>query len=442
MKKQTNKFAFCNLHFARKTKQQLAFWLIIAGCLFPAINSFSQDSTKSSSSGDLKCVFTGDVFFGFKSVGSPTNTATFNTLGYNPVILYKLSDRLFFEGELEFQTSRWQEDATATSGNAAAEGLAVEMEFANMNFVINKYMLLKAGVMFTPYGVFEDWYHQRITNRMVSRPVGIGHGGIEPGADEGIQLNGGIPIGTGKLHYTVAVLNGAKLITQQDDAASTKTQNIGNLEYENIIDNNTNKAVVGRLGVLPFSSNWLEFGAWYGSQIVSADNDKLNSGIQAVHSGAYLSVVAPIDQIKGTLTFRSQLSQLAIGDFKFTKTSDTGANIGKTYTFANNNSSAYYAQLCYRPNMLTSKFLKRLELAIRYGSVTYPDQALGGWIMPSTTSGVKNKTQMAYALDYWLKWNAVLKISWEQLNYPAVGAQKAPAVQPTGSFNIQAAFGL
>ncbi|MBI3509175.1 MAG: hypothetical protein HY064_00825 [Bacteroidetes bacterium] len=414
------------------------FVIVISG------NVFSQDSIKPSPTfGELKYVITGDVFYGFKYLSSPRgNTATFTTLGYNPVILYKLSDKLFFEGEIEFQTSRWQEDPSLTSGNAAAEGVAVELEYANMNYVINKYMLFKAGALFTPYGVFEDWYHQRISNRFTSRPVGIGHGGIEPGSDEGIELNGGIPIGIAKMHYAVALLNGAKLITQQEDASNTTTQNIGNLEYENIIDNNTNKALVARIGILPFSDNCLEFGGWYGSQVVSATGDKLNSNVKAIHSGVYFSFAKDIEPIKGTITVRSQYSMLSVGNFLYTLSSDTGTNIGKQYSFANNNSHAYYASFNYRGAMMKNKYLKRIEVGVRYGSVTYPDKAYGNWIMPTTSSAAKSRTQLAYVVDYWLKWNAVIKIAYEQ-NYIAKDPVKGttPATPP-GTLVIQFAMGL
>jgi len=400
--------------------------------VFISAASYAQDTVQSSSSPgsmrDIKYLITGDAFFGFKYINDSKkgNTATFTTMGFNPIFLYKLSDKLFFESEVEFQTSLWQEDPEKTSGNAVGEGLAVELETADLTFAINKYMMVKAGIFFTAYGVFEDWYHQRITNRMVSRPIGIGHGGIEPGSDAGISLRGGIPLGSTKLHYAIDVLNGGKLIS--DDPSN----NNGNLDYESIIDNNTNKAVVVRIGFLPVS--WLEFGGWFGKQKVGASKDSLNKNVGATHSGAYFSIIKDIDPIKGTVCFRSQYSMLSIGDATFKQTDTT------TYIFKNNNSSAYYAQLSYRPTMLRSRFFKRLEIAARYGSITLPDQAQGKWIMPQTTSPAKSRTQWAFTLDYWLKWNVVIKLSYEQ-NYPvAVNGVKPPL--PPATFLLQVAMGL
>lgn len=412
-----------------KTGMKIALLVVILLCTMTT-RSTAQDSTRSASSGELKSVITGDVFYGFKyvdnkGIANKPNTATFTTLGYNPVVLYKLSNKLFFEGELEFQTSRWQEDPTLTSGNASPEGLIIELEYANLNYVINKHMLVKAGAFFTPYGVFEDWYHQRITNRMTSRPLGVGHGGIEPGSDEGVQLNGGFSLMRGmKLHYAVALLNGGKLVTDDPD------NNNGSLEYESIIDNNTNKAMVARIGILPLP--WLEFGGWYGKQTVG--KDFLANNIGATHSGAYFSIIKDIDPIKGSICFRSEYVTLAVDDATFQETDTTN------YIFANNNSSAYYAQFSYRPTMLKNKIANKCELAVRYGSMTLPDQAQGKWIMAGTASATKSKTQWAVSLDFWLKWNAVIKFAYEQ-NYPVAVNGVYPAL-PRASWVIQAAMGL
>jgi len=365
----------------------------------------AQDSIRSSPSGSLKSVITGDVFFGYQYSNDSKNgnTSTFTKVGYNPVVLYKLSDKLFFEGEVEFQLGG------GSGGFAAGEGLEVELEYANLNFVINKYMLLKAGTFFSCFGVFEDWYHQRITNRLTSRPLGIGHHGIEPGTEMGIALNGGIPLGSAKLHYAINLLNGPTLLTEDEDA--------GNLEYESIIDNNTNKALAARIGILPVS--WLEFGGWIGTSVVGGAKDPAYKNIGATHSGAYFSFIKDIDALNGTVILRSQYSNLSVDKANYIDTAT-----GTSYTF-DNKSSAYYAQLSYRPTMGINKIIKRLEFVGRYGAVDYPGGAKWG----------QDASQWAFALDYWLKWNAVIKLSYEQ-NTPVKGTK------PPANYFVQIAFGL
>ncbi|HEX7414448.1 MAG TPA: hypothetical protein VF411_10440, partial [Bacteroidia bacterium] len=346
----------------------------------------------------MKSLITGDAFFGYKFVNNrglnKANQSTFTTLAVNPVWLWKLTDKLSFEGETEFQSSLWQEDPTATSGMAVGAGLAVELETCNLQYKINPYMMLKVGEFFTPYGVAEDWYHQRITDRMIDRPIGIGHGGIEAGSDMGACLQGGVPLPFGaKLHYAAALLQGQKLISdgQQVLSNGVKFNNNGALDIENIIAHTTAKTWVARVGYLPVP--WFEIGGWYGSGKVNADNDKLNTGnVMAVHLGGYLSIIKTMPAIKGTVILRSQYSQQNIGDAVFANTSGVG-----TYTFSNNNSSAYYVQASYRP-VLAGKVLGMFELAARYGQMTLPDQAQKQWILPGSTQGpnpYQSKSQVA-----------------------------------------------
>lgn len=415
---------------------------ITAGMLLIGTVSFAQDSIQQPSKPEVKSIITGDAFFGGKYVnntglGKP-DQLTFTTLAMNPVWLWKVSDKLSFEGETEFQSSLWQEDPAATSGMAVGEGLAVELETANLQYTINPYIMLKMGEFFTPYGVAEDWYHQRITDRMIDRPLGIGHGGIEPGSDIGMELEGGIPLIHGaKLHYAVALLNGQKLITDGPQALEngTKYNNNGQLDIENIIDNNMNKAWVGRIGFLPVP--WLEIGGWYGTQQVNADNDKLNSNVQAVQSGGYLSLTKTIPEIKGTFILRSQYSSCVIGNVVFDTTTISNS---PTYTFTNNNSSAYYVQASFRPALLASKFFNRWELAARYCSFTLPNQAQNHWIFPGSTSPSKSQTQWAVSLNYWLKWDVVFKFQYGQ-NYPmAINGIKPPL--PRATYQFQCAMGF
>jgi hypothetical protein len=82
-----------------------------------------------------------------------------------------------------------------------------------------------------------------------------------------------------------------------------------------------------------------------------------------------------------------------------------------TYTF-DNKATAWFAQLSYRPSQIGNKVIRRFELAGRYCSLDNPKGSM--W---ST-----DKTQFGITLDYWIKWNAVVKIGYEQdVNHPDVG---------------------
>jgi hypothetical protein len=69
-----------------------------------------------------------------------------------------------------------------------------------------------------------------------------------------------------------------------------------------------------------------------------------------------------------------------------------------------NKSSTYYVAASLRPSLVDNKFFRNLEIAFRYSSFMRPANGWGG----------DDLTQTALALNYWLKWNCVFKIMWQQ----------------------------
>ena len=122
--------------------------------------------------------------------------------------------------------------------------------------------------------------------------------------------------------------------------------------------------------------------------------------VKASYYGGDLAYNRDIEAIKGTIVVRSQYANQHVGHVDYAVPGDT---TGRTYTF-NNSANAWFGQLSYRPTMITNKFLRRLELAYRYGEIDNPQGSKWG----------SDKTQSAIALDYWISWNAVVKVSYEQ----------------------------
>jgi hypothetical protein len=69
-----------------------------------------------------------------------------------------------------------------------------------------------------------------------------------------------------------------------------------------------------------------------------------------------------------------------------------------------NNSSTYYIAAALRPSYVDSKCLRNFEIAFRYSSFMRPQTGWGGY----------DSDQFAAALNYWLKWNCVFKIMYQQ----------------------------
>jgi len=82
------------------------------------------------------------------------NTNTFMA-GFEPIFLYRLSDRLLFEGDLELKL-----EETETS---------VDLEYAQVDYLLNDYMTVVAGKFLLPFGEFIERQHQVWINKLAGR---------------------------------------------------------------------------------------------------------------------------------------------------------------------------------------------------------------------------------------------------------------------------------
>jgi hypothetical protein len=63
-----------------------------------------------------------------------------------------------------------------------------------------------------------------------------------------------------------------------------------------------------------------------------------------------------------------------------------------------------YGTFSIRPSGSESNFVRNLELAIRYSTFDRPKEAQWG--------SEKQLTQTAVAIDYWLRWNSLIKFTY------------------------------
>lgn len=175
---------------------------------------------------------------GYTDVGFISSTAdddedSFEVGHFNPVFHWLYKDFLLVEAELQFEL----EDGDTT----------VDLEYADINYFVNDRLTLVAGKYLSPVGQFQERLHPTWVNKLPTPPAGFGHGGVQPLSDVGIQARGGIPVGNATLTYSVAVGNGP-----QGGHHGPELEGFGE-------DNNSDKAVSGRVGFLPMPN--VEFGA-------------------------------------------------------------------------------------------------------------------------------------------------------------------------------------
>ncbi len=312
---------------------------------------------------------------------------------FAPIFMFKQGDRFFFEAELEFVLEKNQ--------------LEIGLEYANLMYVLNKYLMVRAGKFLLPFGTFMERLHPSWINRLSSKPLGFGHDGIAPSSGIGVELRGSAPIGGTTINYSLYMTNGPTL-----KDGSVEPDEAGMLNFENYIDNNINKAVGGRVGFFPLHNNSMEIGASFFTG-KPGDKGSVYEDVTSFLWALDFSYVQQISALKGVLDIKAQYNHSQVSDAFYTAGEEERDTLPDSYTF-NNLSSAYYGQISYRPSMLESKFLKNLELIARYSQLSTPEGSL--WEAETN--------ELSFGLNYWITWRQVIKVNYSFIN--TEGGHDAP----------------
>src|SRR5438094_5348243 len=195
----------------------------------------------------VKETFPGTTKFLLAGYGTAGFTARsgedpFFDAAFNAIFLWKLTDRLFFEGELEFE---FEDQETTTN-----------LEIAQASYLLNDYMTIGVGRFLNPTNFFVERQHMNWVNKLPDKPLAV-YDGLLPESEMGGQLRGVIPIGPTKLEYAAFVANAPGLITESEDFSE-----IGMLDFDNDANFGGHVAVGGHVGFIPIPQ--LEIG--YGIQ--------------------------------------------------------------------------------------------------------------------------------------------------------------------------------
>lgn len=304
---------------------------------------------------------------------------TFVGGSFNPLFIYRQSEKLLFESELDMG---FEEDGAFDIG----------LEYANISYLLTKTLNIRVGKLFVPFGIFVERLHPAWINKLPTAPLGYGHDGILPGTDIGIELRGGAYAGNLKYNYAFYVVNGPQFNDGEEEEDEA-----GKIEYGKIPDNNKNKAFGGRIGILPFSNSSLEVG-FSGMFAKTGARDSEYEDISSQLYAVDLTYVKSIPAIKSVVDIKAQANLVNNDDADFIDPEDTTGVA--TYTF-DNSSSAYFAQLSIRPSFVNSPVLRNLELVGRYSSIDTPEGSL--W--------EANDDKWDFGLNYWVNWRTVVKVS-------------------------------
>ena len=365
--------------FKAKVEQSLKQAETVKADTDMALGEFEKDLkdvkklAKDSLPGTTKMLISGYGSAGFNAQNHGGTRSFYAT--FNPIFMWKLSDRLLFEGELEAQLA-----GTATTMN---------LETAQISYVMNDYMTLGAGKFLNPMNYFVERQHMAWVNKLPDKPLAV-YDGLLPEAEVGVQLRGAVPLGSMKLGYAVYAANAPQL---KVDTATTTAKNLGAFEFNNYDNVGRHIAYGGRLGFLPIPELEFGYGLQYSDVAPPAGPGRVGTLLQSVDA----SFVKDSAKLMGTLNLKAQWVWSQVHSFLY----DPGAAIGGPFAFKNYRNGGY-AQMAYRPSRLENECLKNFEPVFRL-DVLNQNHTLTG----------TDERRYTVGLNYWLGPSTVLKAAYE-----------------------------
>jgi len=294
---------------------------------------------------------------------------------FNPIFLWKMSDRLLFEGELELELEG-SETSTA-------------LEMAHISYLLNDYMTIGAGKFLNPGDYFVERQHMAWVNKLPDKPLAV-YDGLMPESLVGVQVRGAIPVGPTKIGYAFFAANAPTLTTTPADPANPIE--LGTLSFDNFDNSNGHISAGGRVGFYPMPE--LEIGYGFQTAAVAPRGTDVRALLQSVD----LTYVRDSDILKGTVNLHGQWVWSHVDRYTYDASGSGGFG---PLTFTNNRNGGY-AQLAYRPSKLENIVLKNLEPVVRYDMINQKKTPVGF-----------DERRFTLGLNYWLGASTVVKVAYE-----------------------------
>ncbi len=320
--------------------------------------------------------------YGFAGYTDSENSYSSFNAGFNPIFLWRLRNDLIFEAELELEL---EDDVTN-----------VGLEFAQLSYLFNDYITLGAGKFLNPSNYFIERLHPTWINKLPDRPISMsGNNRLQAGSQLGIQIRGGIPMGSTRGEYAFYVSNGPSI---RDD---------GSLDFVNYSDGNNNKAVGGRIGWLPFSG----FELGYGFEIAGVDDPANGNTLDVITHAVDLNYLRTSKFLMGSIDVRGQYADRQI---------DRSSSPMLAF---DNHSSGGYGQIAYRPSLASMAYLRDIESVFRYD-----------WINLPNTVDFNDEQRWTVGLNYYLAASTMLKFAYQFDNKQGAADDNALLFQVTSGF--------
>lgn len=350
--------------------------IVVDSVLLNRVSALEQQVTEQKS-GEDHLMIAGLTTIGFvtgktvNTVGGISTTSRTSSFGnadtyeFSPMLLWRHGDKFLMEFEPSFNN----------------DGLSVN--WADVSYFACPGLIVRAGYMVIPFGIYNKRLAAGWIDKLATDPIGLD---LPASTDYGFELEGGLPLGSMKWSYDIAVTNGMQLLPD------------GQLQGAGINDNNLNKTFSGRVALLPLANSSLEIGF---SALTGKVGDQ-GSIYANARTNMYAFDLNFIQAIKPfTANIKAQYNIVNIDKENYINPNDST----QTYTY-NNQSRSGFAQLSLRPGYLNNNVLKNVEVAFRYAKNTTPQ---------SSDWGAKTN-QITEGIAYWINWRTVLKVTHETQN--------------------------
>jgi hypothetical protein len=392
---------------------QIVFWfLALFGFLAPASNaqqvvdsslldriSTLEKEVADKKQGDDHFMVAGLATFGFVTnkttiagVGSKSNSfPDADHFEFSPLLLWRHGNKFLLEFEPSF------------------DGSTLGVNWADVSWFAAPGFIVRAGYLVLPFGTYSKRLAAGWIDKLPTDPTGVAD--VPPTTDFGVEIEGGLPLGNMKWSYDVALSNGLQLLPD------------GQMQSAGFSDNNKNKTVTARLALLPLSNSSLEIGVsgmfgHVGDEGSSFESSKTDMYALDLN---YVKLFSPI-----LVNVKGQYNYIHVNDQQYLNPADSS-----NYSFENTTKTGF-AQISLRPTGVTSKWVKNLEVAFRYGNYTTPKASLWG-----------EKTDVTeFGLLYWFSWRTVFKLGYttSKSNSSTIGLEGVKTV--SNSFFAQFAIQL
>lgn len=294
---------------------------------------------------------------------------------FSPIFHFQYRDIVMLESELEIELG---EDGETE----------VNLEYLTIDWFFSDYGTLLAGKFLSPIGQFRQNLHPSWINKLPSAPPGFGHDGAAPVSELGLQVRGGVPLGSMRGNYAVYVANGPELHSVTEDGAEFEIEGV---EAEALnVDSDGEKVVGGRFAILPIPAIELGVSAATGKATVTEVENESSPPV-GPPSGSitdetprdYTVVGADFVWFTGNMSLRGEYVKTDIGE------ATAGATVGEGAVW-----ETWYTQLAYRiPNT-------KVEGVIRYTDF-------------DSAHASEDQKQTAVGINYLITNNFIAKLAYE-----------------------------